>query len=399
VRILVASGTWSPEQNGVSRVATETARALAERGHHVTALVPRLGAAEPAEEESPVHVQRALERGRLPLTLTDVVQTKRHARSLTSSYDVLLAHGSMVAAGLARARLPAPLAFVYHASLRRELRFLRSRMRWSRGRLVAYANGPIAAMSEREAVNRAAVTLVLSDFSRSLLEADHPGRLANVRLVSGGVDTASFHPGDGAAAARTRLGLDPSRRLLVTARRAEPRMGLEELLHAAALLDQADVDLVVAGGGPFESDLLRLVGELDLHGRVRILGRLTEDQLRDLYRAGDLFVLPTIAYEGFGMVTVEALASGTPVVGTPVGATPELLEPLDPRLVATGSDAAALAAAIRTALDFVDGAFRARCRDYALRRFDWREAIGGWESVLADAATQRGGAPLATMTK
>ena len=84
---------------------------------------------------------------------------------------------------------------------------------------------------------------------------------------------------------------------------------------------------------------------------------MEESELRDWYRAADLVVLPTVAYEGFGMVTAEALATGTPVVGTPVGATPELLEPLDPRLVAAGSDPDALAAAIRNAFTFADTEF------------------------------------------
>jgi glycosyltransferase involved in cell wall biosynthesis len=104
---------------------------------------------------------------------------------------------------------------------------------------------------------------------------------------------------------------------------------------------------------------------------VRFVGRVAEDELLDWYRAADLFVLPTVAYEGFGMVTVKALASGTPVVGTPAGATPELLEPLDQRLVARGSDPDSLAAAIREALAFIGDDFRTRCREYPLARFDW----------------------------
>jgi glycosyltransferase involved in cell wall biosynthesis len=176
-------------------------------------------------------------------------------------------------------------------------------------------------------------------------------------------------------------------------------MGIEELIRATGLLEGADVDLAIAADGSLEPELRRLTSELGLDGRVRFLGRVTEPQLRDLYRAADLFVLPTVAYEGFGMVTVEALASGTPVVGTPVGATPELLEPLDPRLVATGFDAPSLAAAIRRTLDFVDDEFRAKCRDYAASRFDWNVAIVGWERALAAAAAQREGAPFPSMRR
>ena len=115
---------------------------------------------------------------------------------------------------------------------------------------------------------------------------------------------------------------------------------------------------------------------------MRFVGRVAEDALPDWYRAADLFVLPTVAYEGFGMATVEALASGTPVVGTPAGATPELLEPLDPRLVAAGSDPDSLAVAIRDALAFIDDDFRDRCRDYAVARFGWDRVTRTWEEEL-----------------
>ena len=129
-------------------------------------------------------------------------------------------------------------------------------------------------------------------------------------------------------------------------------MGIDRLLRALPLLGRDDVTLVIAGTGSLAGDLPRLAAELGLAERV-LVGPVSDDsRLVDWYRAADLFVLPTTAYEGFGMATVEALASGTPVVGTAIGATPELLAPLDPRLVAPTADPDALAAAIGEALDF-----------------------------------------------
>jgi glycosyltransferase involved in cell wall biosynthesis len=261
---------------------------------------------------------------------------------------------------------------------------------WGHQRFAAYLNEPISVLLERAAVRRCARVLVLSEYSRSLLLTDHPKESAKIRAVSGGVDTSLFCPGDGMQAARARLRLDPDRRLLVTVRRAEPRMGIEQLLHALRIAAADDVALAVVGGGLLTGDLSRLSSELGLDSRVRFVGRVSEDELPDWYRAADLFVLPTVAYEGFGMVTVEALASGTPVVGTSAGATPELLEPLDPRLIARGSDSDSLAAAIRDALAFADDDFRARCRDYALRRFDWALVTEAWEVALSDALRNKG---------
>jgi glycosyltransferase involved in cell wall biosynthesis len=286
-----------------------------------------------------------------------------------------------MAVALARAQPRTPLVLVYHASHARELRFTRPRLPWRRERVVSYVNEPVTRVLERSAVESCARILVLSDFSRSLLLADHPHRMHKVRRVSGGVDVTSFSPDDGA---RERLGLDPDARLLLTVRRAEPRMGIEQLLRALVRLE-TDVRLAVVGGGLLTQELQRLTTGLGLSNRVSFPGRVSENDLRDWYRAADVFVLPTIAYEGFGMVTVEALASGTPVVGTPVGATPELLEPLEPRLVAGGDDPPSLAAAIGDALGLADADFRSRCRDYAVRRFDWDGVMVGWEETLFNA--------------
>ena len=83
---------------------------------------------------------------------------------------------------------------------------------------------------------------------------------------------------------------------------------------------------------------------------------------------------------------MEALACGTPVVGTPVGATPELLTPLDPRLVAPEAGEEALARTIDDALAFADAEFRALCRRYALERFSWEPVVDQWEALLEEAA-------------
>jgi glycosyltransferase involved in cell wall biosynthesis len=385
MNILVASGTWYPERNGVARVATEVARRLAERGHTVEALVPRVPSGPTEEREGSLVVHRVIERGRMPLTIRDVLETRMHARGL-GPFDVALAHGPMTAVGIARARLRTPLVLVFHASHASELRFTRPRLGWGRDRLVAYLNEPITSVLEGAAVRRSSRILALSRYTEELIATRHQEQLHKVRRVSGGVDVDWFCPEDGQRSARERLGVDPARKLLVAVRRAEPRLGLDRLLHAVASLDGPNsVALAVVGGGLLTEELVHLSDDLGLGDRVRFTGRVEESELRDWYRAADLVVLPTVAYEGFGMVTAEALATGTPVVGTPVGATPELLEPLDPRFVAGGSDPHALAAAIQNALGFVDPQWRSRCREYAVARFDWSRVIVDWDDALADA--------------
>jgi glycosyltransferase involved in cell wall biosynthesis len=74
------------------------------------------------------------------------------------------------------------------------------------------------------------------------------------------------------------------------------------------------------------------------------------------------------------------------VLGTPVGATPELLRPLDPSLVADGTDAGSLAAAIDTLLRNGLEELRAEARRYASERLSWNQAIERWEEALEEAA-------------
>jgi UDP-N-acetylglucosamine 2-epimerase (non-hydrolysing) len=388
MRILVASDQWFPEvRGGAARVATDGARMLAERGHEVVAIAPRTGGAPRFAVEDGVGVHRVLSRSALPQTLTDPIETRLYARRLGEKpFDVLLAHQSTTAVGLLPRARTAPLVLAYHASAPRELRFLRSQLGPGPRRAAAGLVTRPLELLERRAVSTAERILVLSEFSRSLLVADHDVDPGRIRGVATGVDTERFSPGD-RAAARQRLGISGGGRLLFTARRLEPRMGLDRLLRALPAIS-TDYSLAVAGTGN-AAELEALAHELGLGGRVRFLGAVGDQELVDWYRAADLFVLPTVAYEGFGMVTAEALACGTPVVGTPIGATPELLEPLEPHLLAASSEPDDLAAAIERAAGLANDDFRDRCRDYALDRFSWSSAAVEWEAALQEAASSR----------
>jgi glycosyltransferase involved in cell wall biosynthesis len=381
VRILVATDQWFPDRlGGLARVASETAAGLARRGHEVVVLAPATGAA--ADDDPPgVAVERVLPQSRLPHTVTDVVATVRAARGRVRRFDLLVGHTSTTSSALATVRDGVPLVHVFHASAPLELRFLRTRLASRKARAATVPLEALLVRLERRSLRAADRVLVLSEFSRGLVaDAVAAGRIVG---VDGGVDVARFAPREGA---RARLGLDPDAPLLVAVRRLEPRMGLEQLV--AAMSELPDVRLALIGSGSLDRRLAELVREHGLDGRVRLVGRVGDAELPDWYRAADLAVVPSAAYEGFGLATAEALACGTPVVGTPVGATPELLEPLEPRLVARGADAPALARAIADALPLAP-ALRDRAAAYARDRFGWEHVLDGWERALVEAASAR----------
>jgi glycosyltransferase involved in cell wall biosynthesis len=373
LRILVATDQWHPDAPGGSaRLAADSARAVAELGHDVTVLAPSVAGRPPEEDAGGLRLVRAVRRGGLPQTLSDPVAPARAATRLGEA-DVILAHHSTVAVGVAAARPDTPLVLVYHGSAAVEQDYVRRTRGGLRPRLLAPALGGW----ERLAVGRAARIATCSAFARSLLAGRHPEAAVRSALVPAVVDTGRFAPEPGA---RERLGL-PDGPLVVAARRLEPRTGVDLLLEAAALLP--DVHVVVAGGGSLLAELrMRATG---LGGRAELRGYVPEEELRDLYRAADLAVTPSLALEGFGLATAEALACGTPAAGTPVGATPELLAPLDRRLVAAAAEPRALAAAIAHGLSLGPDA-GPRARTSAVERFSPAVAAPAWEAVLRQAA-------------
>ncbi len=123
---------------------------------------------------------------------------------------------------------------------------------------------------------------------------------------------------------------------------------------------------------------------------MRFLGFIPDNELPLYYQASDAFVLPTRELEGFGLVAVEALACGTPVLGTPVGAIPEILGELQPDLMFEGIGPEDIARGILKHLERVHAdpqgyeTLRGRCREYATARFGWDRIVERLEQELLD---------------
>ena len=186
--------------------------------------------------------------------------------------------------------------------------------------------------------------------------------------------------------------------LLFTVRNLVPRMGLDTLLHAiAALGDEARALLLLIGGdGPLRPHLQQTIADLGLARTVQLTGFISEQALPKFYQAADVVLMPTQQLEGFGLVTVEALACGTPVLGTPVGAIPEILTPLDPALVTEGADAASLAEGLRRLLRRFrdDPSERDRlattCRAYVEQHYTWERHARELELLLHEMRSRAG---------
>lgn len=189
---------------------------------------------------------------------------------------------------------------------------------------------------------------------------------AKVRVIPHIVDGARFrrvtaHP----LAERIRRWADGAPVALFVGRLVYYK-GVDVLLDALART--AGARLVVVGDGPLRADLQRRAERLGIAPRVLWLGAVADDDLPGAYSGADLFVLPSTApTETFGVVQVEAMAAGLPVVGTRLGTGVETVtrDGMTGRLVRPG-DAGDLAGALGAILG--DAALRARLAAAALER-------------------------------
>jgi len=396
MKILVVAGWMYPDAEGGSfRVVYEAGRRLAARGHEVHVLTQQLDPLHPAEqtlEGMRVHRYPTTASGGLRFFLSTYRAVRRAAKQLQREvgFDVLHTHHpiSAFAALRTRALRPVPVVATLHS-----LAFLERLDRRSYGRSRTRFPG-LAALAllwmDGFVLERSKRVVVLSDFTRGLVSKFFPRALAKAVKLPGGADLGHFRPEPPRAEARSRLRLPNDRPIFFTCRRLEHRMGLPELVEATGRLKQQgkNVLTLIAGRGALEEPLREQLRENRLEDSVRLLGYVAEDDLLLHYRAADCFVLPTRALEGFGLVTAEALACGTPVLGTPVGATPEILQPLDPRLLTRDATTEGLADGMARFLDELaaEPGLEQRCRAYAEQHLSWDAFVTGLEQVSREVA-------------
>ncbi len=395
--LMVADVSPFESRGGGPRVLREQSRGLRQRGHRVEVLCRRPGSEPPPTavmDGVPISHYEVNRSHPIAFFLSSIVGARRaYARSLAPrGWDVVVFHQPLSAFGVRRL-LPqgTPTVYVFHSPAAVEYRIRASRPDSFHPRLGAGVVSALLRWAEGVSLRSVRRVIVLSDFSRKELLRLHGAPAAPIVTIPGGADLTRFHPAGDRTAIRRGLGIPADGLLLLTVRDLEPRMGLDGLVRALALVRKdLAVHLVIGGEGRLRSELEALVNTLGLRDIVRFAGLIPEADLPRYYQAADCFVLPTRALEGFGLVTVEALACGTPVLGTPVGATPEILWPLAPGLLTDDASLEALARGIvRVAPLLGDAAFRARCRAHAERHYSWPAAVARLEEVLMGLVADR----------
>jgi D-inositol-3-phosphate glycosyltransferase len=188
---------------------------------------------------------------------------------------------------------------------------------------------------EEQLVRQADMLIAPTPTERGYLAWEYNAPFGKIRIVPCGVDTAMFRPAAAGEreAARDHLSLSRTARYALFVGRIERLKGIETLIRAVDNLKRSadtvgdNIKLLIIGGDlddskqTIDDEMTRLhylAAELDVCDRIAFLGAQPQERLRDYYIAADVVLMPS-RYESFGMVAVEAMASGTPVIAARVG--------------------------------------------------------------------------------
>jgi glycogen synthase len=381
-RVLIVSWEYPPVvEGGLARHVGKLAEGLAARGEAVDVLT-RGRAGEPARE---VRAGVRVHRVPAPPTPYDLDAFLRWVDDMndrmagaaatiapTGGVDVVHGHDWLVAPAAVRIaeRSRAPYVTTIHATEHGR----------HEGRVQRHPQSHIHGV-EAWMARRAEAVIVCSRYMRGHV-ADVFGLDEDaVTVIPNGIEALGPRPAGDLAAVRARYAA-PAERLVLLSGRLVHEKGFQVALDAlpAVIRRAGAVRFVVAGAGPHEAELEAQARRLGLDAHGAFLGWVGDDLLHALYRVADLCVVPSL-YEPFGLVALEAMASGCPCVVADTGGLREVV-PDDVGLRFRAGDAGALAAAMTLAL--ANPAVRHRLVRAAhahVRRFDWTDVAARTAAV------------------
>ncbi|UCH20136.1 MAG: glycosyltransferase family 4 protein [Deltaproteobacteria bacterium] len=281
-----------------------------------------------------------------------------------------------------------PLLYNFHSPSHQE--YLLSHQK--KGHLSIFFPATVRRLIEKICLTRAMKIMVESRYMKQKVQAIHRIPADKILVNPGGVDLDRFTPYLKRNQLKEKLGFPRSKIHLLTVRNLEPRMGLDNLLKCMVALKKngLPVYLTLGGEGGQRKELEKLIVNFGLNKEVSITGFIPPDVLPKYYAASDFFILPTRHLEGFGLVTPESMACGTPVLGTPVGATREILSGLDDRFLFKDATSEAMARGIQAAIqNYLNNKkkydeLRMRCRAFAEKHYSWNRHVCQLRSIVRD---------------
>ena len=320
MRILKISDVYFPRVNGVSTSIRTFTEEFTKSGHEVTLIAPRY----PVGEKDEADIVRIPSRY-LPMDPEDRMMHARAIKRLCPElkrrqFDIIHIHTPFVAHYLGlwlSRRLGIPAVESYHTYFEE---YLDLYLPWLPRKLLRY----IARRLSRNQCNAVNVSVVPT---RPMLDVlDSYGVTGEIEIIPTGIPSERFRDGQGQWF-RQEYGIAASRELLLYVGRVAHEKNIDFLIRMLArmVIKRPQVLLVIAGEGPAREGLIEQVHAKGLSGQVLFVGYLSrKHELANCYAAADIFVFASNT-ETQGLVLLEAMQTGTPVVTTAVMGTAEIM--------------------------------------------------------------------------
>ena len=321
MRIMIVTDQYSPMVGGVPTVTQGLAVDFANRGNQVWVVAPSSGQRDVHRIEQKVHVYRFSSfewptYADLRIPFLPILPFRRLLKKIDP--DIIHIHSPIVLGNIAQivaGSLRKPVIVTNHylpinlsRSLSSDPLFGKPFMTVTYSYLVHFCN-------RCEYVTTPTITALNLLFEHGLR--------APAQAISNGIDLKKFSPGVRDKQLRQYFNLPQDRPLILSVNRLSQEKRIDVLIDAVAKMTQ-DAHIAIASTGPAEADLRARVEELNLTDRVSFLGFIHDKDLAPLYRLADVFAIPSEA-ELQSLTTMEAMASGLPVVAADAYALPELV--------------------------------------------------------------------------
>jgi len=202
-------------------------------------------------------------------------------------------------------------------------------------------------------------------------------------IIPNGIDIKKFDIKYSKDECREKLSLSLSEKIILYVGNLEPRKGLDILIRAMAIVVRVikDVRLIVIGSGVMLDNLQKLVIKLGLSQHVIFTGFAEDNKKLLYYKSADIFVLPSL-YEIFGIVNLEAMACGLPIIATKVGGIPDIVEDGSNGLLVPYRNPKALADAIIYLLENDDVRKKMGKKSYCrVKEYSWENIVEKTETL------------------
>lgn len=395
--LLVADVSISEVIGGAERVLYEQAVGMAEKGYPVFILTRQVDGQKPGRYQI-----SGVEEWRYSFNSNHAGSILSNCKKLFEEiytrerFSVVNFHQPISAYGVMRSPKSRNVEKIYtcHSLAHQEYLTRNPKPKALTGKLIYSINVQARRLLEKSVLRRSDKVLVLSEYTRRKLKRVHGLDSEKIIILPGGVDLDKFHATDNREKIRSRLNIPQDKIVLFTVRNLVPRMGLQNLIEAFAEVNSRfpESNLIIGGTGPLERELKHKAERTGKGDHIHFTGFISEADLPDYYRMADVFVLPTLALEGFGLVTLEALASGTPVLGTPVGGTKEILVKFNPDFLFKNTSSSAMAeliiAACRRIQDNPVGwdETRRQARRFVEENYSWKRNVDSLEKLILEVS-------------